>query len=69
MGFMTGLGPCYVCGRVFTFSVERVPSMRVDGEREPVCQPCMVRVNRERKARGLPPHPVMAGAYGPDEVP
>lgn len=71
---MTGraiaLGPCWVCGEIFEFDVDRVPSVFVDpvtnkpadlggdparARREPVCENCCAQVNPMREARGLPP--------------
>ena len=69
MGWMVVLGECYVCGRRFTFSAERVPSVVVHGEREPICEPCIEHVNRVRARNGLALFPILPGAYAPDEVP
>jgi hypothetical protein len=66
-GFMMVLGPCVGCGRLFTFSAERVPSVIVNGHREPVCQMCVDRANPERIANGLDPIVVLPGAYEGDE--
>lgn len=68
MGWMFVLGRCYGCGRSFTFSAERVPSIRVDGEREPICRDCVERANPERVANGLEPIRILPGAYDADEV-
>jgi hypothetical protein len=70
-GFMWAMGPCLACGQVFAFDPERVPSLRwpqPDGPREPVCSSCMARANARRKAAGLPPHPILPGAYPPFET-
>jgi hypothetical protein len=68
MGFMTAMAPCFGCGRVFGFNPERVPSIRVDGVRQPVCEDCMERANAQREAQGLEPHPIMPGAYEAEEL-
>jgi hypothetical protein len=68
MGFVSVTGPCWSCGRIFTFSPTKVPSHRDEnGVRQPVCAMCMEQVNAKRVEMGLPPHPVRAGAYEPDE--
>ena len=36
-GYVTGYGDCIVCARPFTFNPVRVPSITVNGEREPIC--------------------------------
>jgi hypothetical protein len=68
MGYLYVLGECFSCHRLFTFSAERVPSIVVDGQREPVCADCVERANPERIANGLPPIVPLPGAYEPDEV-
>jgi hypothetical protein len=68
MGYMYVLGDCWSCGRLFMFSAERVPSIVIDGERQPVCESCITLANEERKAKGMPVIAVLPGAYEPDEV-
>jgi hypothetical protein len=47
------------------FNPDKVPSSSMfTGSREPVCEPCMNRINMKRVAAGLPPFPIMQGAYG-----
>lgn len=60
------LGTCIGCKRPFTFSPSRVPSVRVNGEREPICRDCVERVNPRRIANGLDPIVPLPGAYDPD---
>ena len=63
------LGPCWSCGNVFSFNADKVPSVRNErGVREPVCANCMKRANALREAAGLEPHPILPGAYEPEEV-
>lgn len=69
MGWMTVVGECFGCGRVFAFSAERVPSVVVDGVRQPICPDCVERVNPTRVANGLEPIVPLPGAYDPDEAP
>jgi hypothetical protein len=68
MGYMYAQGECFGCGRVFMFSAERVPSIMVDGQREPLCADCVARANPLRVANGLDPIVPLPGAYEPDEV-
>lgn len=63
MGYVMALGPCIGCGRPFSFNPMRVPSLSVNGTREPICQTCVDRVNPLRKANGLEPIVPLAGAY------
>lgn len=41
------VGPCIICRQAFSFNAETVPSMVVDGVRQPVCEPCVPDVNAE----------------------
>lgn len=65
MGYMIAMGNCAVCGNLFTFNPERVPSVRINGEKEPVCRPCMERVNILKREKGLPEFEIPEDAYEP----
>lgn len=68
MGYVSVMGECFGCKRLFSFSPTKVPSIVVDGEREPVCQACVDRANAVRgPVYGLPPIEVLPGAYEPDD--
>lgn len=68
-GSMFAMGPCICCKRIFSFNPHLVPSTRAfTGQSEAVCADCMAAANRQRAARGLPPHPILPGAYEPEEV-
>ena len=45
MGSMLVIGLCWACGTMMTYSAERVPSIRVNGTRQPICQTCVDRAN------------------------
>ena len=64
-GYAIAHGLCVNCNGVFSFNPHAVPSIRVRGVREPVCQPCMNKANTERVAKGLEPFPVREDAYEP----
>jgi hypothetical protein len=63
MGFAYCMGPCLGCGLPFVFNPVRVPSFRVKGVREPICERCMTLINAKRDAAGLPPFTIMPDAY------
>ena len=67
MGYALAFGPCIGCGRVFGFNPHAVPSVVVQGEREPVCRTCIERANPTRIANGLPPFSIRPDAYEPVE--
>lgn len=65
-GYVCGIAPCWSCHAIFAFDLERVPSIVVDGEREPVCRSCVARANALRRKNGRPLIVILPGAY-PDE--
>lgn len=68
MGYMMVFGTCYSCKRPFSFNAEYVPSVRIDGVREPVCRTCIERVNPKRIANGREPIHIHPQAYEAQEV-
>jgi hypothetical protein len=53
---------------VFGFNPIRVPSIRIDGVRQPICRNCVEEANPKRLANGLPPIVPAPDAYeGCDE--
>lgn len=67
-GYMIVLGTCVGCGTTFGFNADRVPSVVVNGSREPICRNCVARANPVRAKNGLDPIVVLPGAYEPEEV-
>ena len=68
MAYAQAWGPCIGCRRVFGFNPVRVPSITINGNREPICRDCVARVNPMRVANGLPPIEPFPDAYdGCDE--
>lgn len=67
MGYMLAMGDCFGCKQVFSFNPELVPSVVVNGKREPICRNCVARVNPRRVANGLEPITILPGAYDPAE--
>jgi len=69
MGFVTASAACAGCGQLFTFNPVRVPSIRIGGERQPICRDCIERVNPIRMRNGLDPIVPEPDAYtGCDEA-
>jgi hypothetical protein len=72
MGYVSIFCACYTCKRVFMCNPVRVPSIRVNGEREPVCRACIEAANPKRIANGLEPivpHPLAYEACHETELP
>jgi len=54
MGYAFCTGPCFGCQRIFNYNPVRVPSIRYQGQRQPICRECVERANPMRVANGLP---------------
>jgi hypothetical protein len=68
MGFLFCLGHCIACEKTLCFNPDHVPSIRVDGSREPLCFNCFTRWNKiHREDKGLEPVQLHPNAYGPAE--
>ena len=63
MGYAICTGSCAACGAVFSFNPHKVPSLRVEGVRRPICLGCINAANEVRKANGVPALTVLPGAY------
>lgn len=62
------IGTCCGCRAVITFDPEHVPSLRVQGERQPLCRGCHARWNEiHRTSKGLAPIAAHPGAWPSDE--
>jgi hypothetical protein len=69
MSFLFVHGFCIGCRAPLSFNAEHVPSIRVNGEREPLCAACFDRWNEiHRTSQGLKPLPLHPDAYEPQEV-
>lgn len=60
-----GYGPCVSCNRSFTFNPAKVPSIALNGAREPICKTCVEEANPLRVANGLDPIVLHPNAYEP----
>ncbi len=67
MAVMYAMGACIGCRKLFMFNADLVPSIRISGIREPICQACVDRANPKRIENGLEPITVQPGAYEPEE--
>lgn len=65
IGWAVVYSACWCCGREFGYNPHRVPSIRIDGVREPTCRTCMKTANEVREAAGVKPHTILSGAYEP----
>ena len=68
-GFMMCVGACVACKVTITFNPNRVPSITVNGQREPVCRNCFARWNEiHRISKGLEPLLIHPDAFSPEPV-
>lgn len=58
-------GRCAQCGRSFSFNLDHVPSVHIDGARKPVCRDCIDEANARWAAAGEETFPVHPDAYEP----
>ena len=63
MGYAYAMGTCSICKNTFAFNPLKVPSIRINGTREPVCQNCINAANLIRIKNGLDPIVPLPGAY------
>ena len=71
MGYVIVTSPCGACGSIFSYNPHRVPSFDFAAHgvpgfspgRQPICRPCMDRINANRAKMGLEPHPIAHDAY------
>jgi hypothetical protein len=64
MAYMFAIGDCAACGNRMGFNPDRVPSIRVNGKREPLCRSCAERWGEiHHQPVNIHPH-----AYEPEEV-
>ena len=66
-GYCFVIGSCVACGVPLNFNPNRVPSIRVNGEREPLCRGCFAQWNTiHRTSKGLEPIALDPQAYSPE---
>ena len=65
MGYITAMGECYVCKKLFSFNPTSVPSIKSpeSGEKEPICEDCIAIINTKRSEIGIALWPVSDDAY------
>lgn len=67
MGYMVAMGECFACKRIFSFNADLVPSIAIEGVRQPICLDCVNRANLKRQATGMPLIVPLPGAYEAEE--
>uniref|UniRef100_A0A6M3X6H8 Uncharacterized protein n=1 Tax=viral metagenome TaxID=1070528 RepID=A0A6M3X6H8_9ZZZZ len=65
MGYALMFGKCCACGGLTSFNPVKVPSVRINGTKEPVCKFCIEDANKKRKEMGLETFNVPEDAYEP----
>ncbi len=64
MGYMMLFASCCNCGGTFTCNPDLVPSLKLNGKREPLCRPCAEKWEKIHHKSGT----IKPGAYDPQEV-
>ena len=67
MAYMFIFGECINCHQPFSFNPHKVPSIRVNGKREPVCSKCIGIANQKRISKGMQRLDIHHDAYEPEE--
>lgn len=68
MAYMSVIADCIACGRKISCNPNFVPSIRVNGIKEPLCKNCFKRWNEiHRVSKGLEPIPLHPEAYESEE--
>ena len=65
MGYAIVFAPCIRCNNISGFNPRYVPSIRINGVREPICRECIPEVNEMRKEAGTEPIVPHPDAYEP----
>ena len=63
MGYAVCFGVCCACHNPMSFNPHKVPSIPINGVREPVCKSCVGVYNAMRKQKGEPEFQIPPGAY------
>ena len=53
MGYVFMLGMCVGCRKMISFNPNKVPSVRINGEKEPLCEECATQINKNRAKAGM----------------
>jgi hypothetical protein len=65
-GYYWAMGNCIACGSTISFNPDYVPSIRVNGKKEPLCRGCFGQWNQiHRVSKGLEPVALHPQAYEP----
>ena len=64
-GYVYVTSECFGCKRLMIYNPVHVPSIRINGTREPVCLDCVHKCNPARVKNGLPPIIPHKDAYEP----
>lgn len=66
MGYCFVWGACVNCHAPIAYNPIRVPSLTVNGHKEPLCEACFNKWNEiHRTSKGLAPLPLNPDAYKP----
>lgn len=66
-GYVSVIGPCWRCDAMFSMNPHKVPSVRINGVREPICKQCMDHLIAAEEKAGITPKRYADDAY--DAIP
>ncbi len=68
MGYITLIVKCFICKNIFGSNPDLVPCIRIEGgEKQEICEPCLITANQVRKAHGLEEWNYSKEAYQPQK--
>ncbi len=65
MGYAIVTGTCFGCQTFFGYNPHRVPSIRIDGERQAICRDCAGIVQGNQRRSGTAVTEIHPEAYEP----
>jgi len=60
---MRVMGVCVCCTAMISFDPERVPFIKIKGQKQPLCESCVHETNERRKLLKLYPIVIPEGTY------
>jgi len=67
-GYAFMMGSCCNCGKMITFNPHKVPSLMINGQREPLCLDCANRWNELHPENARPIQPDAYDAIPEEEL-
>jgi hypothetical protein len=60
---MRVMGVCACCAAIVSFDPDRVPTIKINGQKQPLCESCVGEANARRNLLKLQPIVIPEGTY------